>query len=134
MADNFSHEQRSDIMRQVKSRGNKSTELKLIQYFKIAGIIGWRRSYKIFGKPDFAFPKWKIAVFVDGCFWHGHSCRNTIPKDNEIYWQEKIRKNKNRDSRVNDTLLAKGWYVIRVWECELKNIEFLNKLFSMFFF
>ena len=72
MADIFTHEKRSEIMSQVRSKGNKSTELKLISYFKQYGIKGWRRNYSVKGRPDFIFPDKKIAVFVDGCFWHGH--------------------------------------------------------------
>ena len=72
MADVFDAEKRSDIMRQVKSKKNKSTELRLIEIFKQNGITGWRRNYPVKGHPDFVFPKKKIAVFVDGCFWHGH--------------------------------------------------------------
>lgn len=86
MADVFTKEQRSDVMQKVKSNRNKSTELKLIAFFKVNGIKGWRRNFKIFGKPDFTFPKQKTVVFVDGCFWHGHDCRNTRPKDNADYW------------------------------------------------
>ena len=116
-------------MRQVKSRENKSTELKLIQFFKTNSIKGWRRNFKIFGKPDFVFPLTKQAVFVDGCFWHGHNCRNTKPKDNKDYWQQKIFRNKIRDRTVNRTLTANGWIVIRIWECQLKNKKVLrNKL------
>ena len=68
MADVFDAEKRSDIMRQVKSKKNKSTELRLIEIFKQNGITGWRRNYPVKGHPDFVFPKKKIAVFVDGCF------------------------------------------------------------------
>ena len=77
MADVFDAEKRSDIMRQVKSKKNKSTELRLIEIFKENGITGWRRNYPVKGHPDFVFPKKKIAVFVDGCFWHGHDCRSS---------------------------------------------------------
>lgn len=125
MADTFSKEKRSQIMRQVKSSRNKSTEIKLISFFKKNSIKGWRRNYKLFGRPDFVFLKSKTAVFVDGCFWHGHYCRNTKPKENKEYWDDKIGKNINRDKLVNDRLMAKGWQVIRVWECELKKSEFL---------
>lgn len=121
MADTFTKEQRSQIMRQVKSSRNKSTELKLIQFFKDNSIKGWRRNFKLFGKPDFVFPSMRQAVFVDGCFWHGHNCRNTKPKDNKDYWQQKISRNKKRDKIVNKTLTANGWAVIRIWECQLKN-------------
>ena len=89
MADVFNAEKRSEIMRQVKSKKNKSTELQLIEVFKENGITGWQRSYAVKGHPDFVFPKQKIAVFVDGCFWHGHDCRNTRPAENAEYWKKK---------------------------------------------
>lgn len=121
MADTFTKEQRSEIMRKVKSNRNKSTELKLIQFFKTHKIIGWRRTFKLFGKPDFVFPKQRVAIFVDGCFWHGHNCRNTKPKDNHEYWQQKIERNKRRDKEVTQVLTDKNWSVIRLWECDLKD-------------
>jgi DNA mismatch endonuclease (patch repair protein) len=127
MADVFTKEQRSEVMRKVKSRRNKSTELSLIAFFKANRIKGWRRNYKLFGKPDFAFPRHKIAVFADGCFWHGHDCRNTRPKDNADYWSKKRERNMNRDKEVTQTLQNKGWTVIRLWECELKNEQLLNE-------
>ena len=89
MADIFDAGKRSDVMRQIKSKKNKSTELRLIEIFKQNGITGWRRNYPVKGHPDFIFPKKKIAVFVDGCFWHGHDCRNTRPADHQEYWQKK---------------------------------------------
>jgi DNA mismatch endonuclease, patch repair protein len=125
MADTFTKDQRSQIMRQVKSSRNKSTEIRLIQLFKNLSIKGWRRNYKIFGKPDFIFPKLRIAIFIDGCFWHGHNCRNTKPKDNQEYWTQKINRNIQRDKTVNKHLTNKGWTVIRLWECELKDREIL---------
>ena len=131
MADVFSKEQRSQIMRQVKGNFNKSTELRLIRFFKIHKITGWRRSYNIFGKPDFVFPKIRLAVFVDGCFWHGHNCRNTKPKDNKIYWDNKIKKNIERDISVSNLLESKGWKVLRIWECQLKDSELLINLFHV---
>lgn len=76
-------------MRQIKSKGNKSTELRLIAVFKKNKITGWRRHYPVKGHPDFVFPKEKIAVFVDGCFWHGHDCRNTRPDAHQEYWDKK---------------------------------------------
>lgn len=120
MADVFSESQRSEIMRAVKSRGNKSTELKLIEIFKNLRIRGWRRGYKLFGNPDFVFSKRRIAVFVDGCFWHGHNCRNTKPAANADYWNKKIERNVNRDILVSQTLTEKDWKVIRIWECQIK--------------
>lgn len=114
---------RSEIMRAVKSSRNKSTELRLINIFKINHITGWRRNYKLFGHPDFVFPKKKIALFVDGCFWHGHDCKERKPKNNAEYWRHKIIKNINRDMLVNQKLSSLGWRIIRIWECEIKNIN-----------
>jgi DNA mismatch endonuclease (patch repair protein) len=120
MADVFSKSQRSQIMKAVKSSGNKSTELKLIERFKKSNITGWRRNYKLFGKPDFVFPKERVAIFVDGCFWHGHDCRNTKPANNSHYWRNKIARNQKRDELVSSTLEGKGWRVLRIWECQIK--------------
>jgi len=132
MADVFTKEQRSNVMRQVKGNRNKSTELKLISFFKANHIKGWRRNYKLFGKPDFTFPQHRITVFVDGCFWHGHDCRNTRPKDNADYWNKKRERNIKRDKEVTESLQGKKWTVIRLWECELRKSDALNeKLLSV---
>lgn len=128
MADVFPSEKRSDIMRQVKSTRNKSTEMRLIAIFKEKGIKGWRRNYPIVGKPDFVFLTLKTSIFVDGCFWHGHDCRNTRPKANADFWDKKRARNQQRDLHVTEQLLAKGWTVIRLWECELKKGTFEEKL------
>jgi len=120
MADTFTKEVRSNIMRAVKSKGNKSTEGKLINLFKENKLKGWRRNYPIFGKPDFVFPKNKVAVFADGCFWHGHNCRNISPKSNAEYWNAKIARNKKRDKKVNKVLKEKGWSIFRIFECKIK--------------
>ncbi len=117
-------------MRSVKSKNNKSTEIALIGYFKKIGVKGWRRNYSLFGKPDFTFPKKRIVVFVDGCFWHGHNCRNTTPKDNEEYWKRKIERNIERDKTVAQNLSQKNWKVIRIWECEIKSISKLDDLLN----
>lgn len=129
MADVFSKDDRSAIMSKVRSDGNKSTELKLIQYFKEMNITGWRRHYKVKGHPDFVFPDRRVAVFVDGCFWHGHDCRNTRPSDHAEYWQQKRRRNMERDQAVTKLFESRGWKVIRIWECELKkkNLSVLSE-------
>lgn len=129
MADVFSKEDRSAIMSKVRSEGNKSTELKLIQYFKEMNITGWRRHYKVKGHPDFVFSDKRIAVFVDGCFWHGHDCRNTRPSDHAEYWQQKRRRNMEQDQTITTRFESRGWKVIRIWECELKkkNISALSE-------
>lgn len=120
MTDVFTKEKRSEIMSKIRSNGNKSTELRMISLFKEHEIKYWRRHYKIKGKPDFVFVKYKVAIFVDGCFWHGHECSNLKPKSNTQYWESKIRKNKKRDAEVSAYLEKRGWKVVRVWECELK--------------
>jgi len=119
MVDCFTAEVRSKVMSAVKSGGNKSTEVGLIQIFKLNGLIGWRRHQNIKGHPDFIFRKNKVAVFADGCFWHGHDCRNTRPKSNAAYWKNKIARNQDRDRFVNNILRKNGWNVIRFWECEI---------------
>lgn len=130
MADTFSKKQRSQIMSKVKSKKNKSTELKLISYFKTRNIKGWRRNYKVKGNPDFVFPKKRIVVFTDGCFWHGHNCRNLQPKQNKEYWDKKIKKNIKRDREITKYLESKNWTVIRLWECEFKDFSLIDKKFT----
>jgi len=120
MADVFDSQKRSAIMREVKSNNNKSTELQLIKVFKENKIKGWRRGYPVKGHPDFVFLEEKVAVFVDGCFWHGHDCRNTRPKDNESYWKKKRERNIKHDAEITQLFQNRGWIVIRIWECELK--------------
>jgi DNA mismatch endonuclease (patch repair protein) len=133
MSDIFSSEKRSAVMKAVKSRNTKTTELKMIEIFKELHIIGWRRTYPLIGKPDFVFPKKRIVIFVDGCFWHGHDCRNVTPSDNAEFWEAKRLYNKKHDEEVTQTLVQKNWTVIRIWECELKkkNRELLLEKISM---
>lgn len=120
MADVFTSEQRSRVMRCVKSNKNKSTELRLIKYFNALSIHGWRRNYNVIGHPDFVFMEKRIAVFVDGCFWHGHDCRNTRPSSNQEYWEQKRRRNIEHDKKMTERFRSRGWAVIRIWECDLK--------------
>lgn len=120
MADVFFKEKRSLVMRAIKSKNTKTTELKTIQIFKDLQIKGWRRTYPLVGKPDFVFPKKRIVVFVDGCFWHGHDCRNVTPSANAEFWDTKRDYNKKHDEIITETLIKKNWTVIRIWECELK--------------
>lgn len=129
MADVFNNEKRSEIMKQVRSKNNKSTELKLIQIFNENHIVGWRRNYPVKGHPDFVFLDSKVAVFVDGCFWHGHDCRNTRPSDNAEYWAKKRERNIRHDKETTALFEQRGWTVIRIWECELKkkNRDILSK-------
>ncbi len=120
MADVYSKEKRSLVMQRVRSKGNKSTELSLIKVFAELGITGWRRNYDVVGHPDFVFLDKRVAVFVDGCFWHGHDCRNTRPKENADYWNLKRERNIKHDKDVTRRFENRGWIVLRIWECELK--------------
>ena len=119
MADVFSKSKRSEVMARIRSRGNQATELALAKLFRRHKITGWRRNQKVFGKPDFIFPKHKLAVFVDGCFWHGCPKHGTQPKGNAAFWRKKISRNQTRDKLVNRTLRRARWRVIRIWEHEL---------------
>jgi DNA mismatch endonuclease (patch repair protein) len=115
--DIVSKQTRSRMMASVRSRGNRSTEKALGDVLRAEGIRGYRKHWKVEGKPDFAWPGRKIAIFVDGCFWHGCGrCRN-LPKSNAAFWRDKILSNKRRDRRVTQHLRRAGWLVIRVKEC-----------------
>jgi DNA mismatch endonuclease (patch repair protein) len=108
-------------MSRVRSKGNKTTEERLVGLLKKEKITGWRRHYPLVGKPDFVWLRPRIAVFVDGCFWHGHDCgRNLSPKTNVDEWAKKIALTKERDAKIARQLGSKGWTVIRIWECDLR--------------
>lgn len=120
MADTFSKRKRSQIMAAVKSKGNKATELKLISIFRANKILGWRRNRKIEGKPDFVFQQERVALFVDGCFWHGCPIHCRRPISNRSYWLQKITRNQKRDVAIQKKLREMGWQVLRIWEHELR--------------
>src|ERR1039458_2367300 len=129
MKDKFSKWKRSEIMAAVRGRGNASTELKTMNLLRENKITGWRRHLPIFGRPDFAFPKARVALFVDGCFWHGCPRCYRAPQSSKAYWRAKIRRNMRRDLRVSRKLRKSGWKVLRVRECQLKKPNrFLNQL------
>jgi DNA mismatch endonuclease, patch repair protein len=119
MADVWTREKRSEVMSLVRSRGNKETELVLVRLFRQNKIKGWRRHISLIGKPDFTFSKHKLAVFVDGCFWHACPKHERKPKSNRMFWHRKLSNNKQRDVFVNKALRALGWRVLRIWEHEL---------------
>ena len=119
--DVFSVDQRSRNMSRIRSTGNKSTELRLIGVMRKNHITGWRRGSCLPGKPDFVFPARRIAIFVDGDFWHGNPDRFSQPTTNTDYWTAKIAGNKARDKKVSRQLSRKGWRVLRLWESELRH-------------
>ena len=119
MPEKISAESRSALMAKVRSRGNLSTELRLAGLFRKFRIHGWRRGHPLIGRPDFVFRSQRIAVFVDGCFWHGCPTCYRRPHANRSYWDEKVKRNRMRDQHVNRTLKQKGWRVVRLWEHQL---------------
>jgi DNA mismatch endonuclease (patch repair protein) len=108
-------------MAAIRGAGNVTTELRLAKILRKHRITGWRRHLELPGKPDFAFPKQKVAIFVDGCFWHFCPRCTKNPKRNVKYWIEKKRRNKSRDRKVSRQLNDKGWLVLRFWEHALVN-------------
>lgn len=119
MPDIFTKARRSEVMSRIRGRGNKGTELLLVKLFREHQITGWRRHYPIAGRPDFAFRKEKVAVFVDGCFWHGCPKHGAKPKANKKYWLPKLQANIARDRKANRDLRGAGWKVVRIWEHDL---------------
>jgi DNA mismatch endonuclease (patch repair protein) len=121
MVDTFSKAKRSEIMAANRGHGNRSTEMRLCTLLTASGVTGWRvHATDIIGKPDFVFDTEKLAIFVDGCFWHGCSKCRVLPKTNQEFWEAKIKATIARDKRVTRRLRYLGWHVIRIWEHELK--------------
>ncbi|MGN8277494.1 very short patch repair endonuclease [Pseudomonas sp. SMN5] len=131
--DRLSVEQRSWLMSRIKG---KNTTPELIVRKLVYGM-GYR--YRLHlkylqGRPDLTFLRRKKVIFVNGCFWHGHpNCRyGRLPKTRLEYWQEKIEKNKRRDTKNIHALQADGWQVLTVWQCELRNLEQLREKLQNF--
>ena len=120
MSDIFSKKKRSQVMARIRSRGNAATELRLLRLLKTSDVTGWRRGYPLAGKPDFVFRRLRLAVFVDGCFWHGCPRCYNEPKSNRVFWRRKIARNRERDLAVNRALRRAGWRVLRIWQHEFK--------------
>ena len=117
--DNVSRAKRTAIMSAVRGRGNRSTELQLALLQRSQAISGWRRGVRLPGKPDFVFRAAKLAVFVDGCFWHSCPRHARTPKTRVRFWKTKLARNAQRDREVRKALRARGWRVLRIWEHEL---------------
>jgi DNA mismatch endonuclease (patch repair protein) len=112
--------ERSSIFRKIRSGRNRSTEWRLRGAFIQVGLRGWRvRPKEIPGKPDFFFEQQKLAVFVDGCYWHGCKRCGHIPKANSSFWRRKFALTQKRDRKVSRELRRLGYRVIRVWEHRL---------------
>src|SRR5882724_2685179 len=108
-------------MSSIRSKGNRTTEITFVNILRTAKITGWRRHQDLPGKPDFIFKSKRLAVFIDGCFWHGCPKCYRLPQDNRSYWREKVVSNRRRDRRRTSQLRRLGWGVMRVWEHRLTN-------------
>jgi DNA mismatch endonuclease (patch repair protein) len=108
-------------MAAVRSSGNRATELRLASLLRAARITGWRRHQALPGRPDFVFPRHRLAIFVDGCFWHGCRWHCRMPRQHREYWQRKISRNAERDRDTNRLLRHAGWQVLRIWGHSLRN-------------
>jgi len=116
----FSKKKRSQVMAAIRSKGNKTTEQKLASILRAHGIKGWRRHQPLPGKPDFLFRRERLAVFVDGCFWHSCPKHGHRPASNANYWLRKLLRNRERDRHASQALRSRGWRVLRVWEHALR--------------
>jgi len=99
---------------------NTAPEIKLRKMLFAAGVRGYRIHYALLGKPDIVFVKKKIAIFIDGCFWHKCPVCFQEPETRKDFWMKKIQSNIDRDKKVNEQLKIDGWTVIRIWEHEIK--------------
>lgn len=114
-------ESRSNNMRAIKSRGNRTTERRLRGLLARERVRGWTlKTPAAIGSPDFVFLRARVAVFVDGCFWHGCPRCGHVPKTNSAYWIAKIARNQRRDRRIRRAAHTAGYKVVRIWECALK--------------
>ena len=130
--DIWDKKKRSKVMAKIRSKNTKPEILLRKSLYKNG--IRYRINYKkIPGTPDIVLTKYKIAIFVHGCFWHGHeNCKIAhIPKSNTIYWENKIHKNKERDNISTMHLLAMGWRVLVIWECEIKKKNLENLVYQL---
>jgi DNA mismatch endonuclease (patch repair protein) len=129
-ADPLTPAQRSSLMGKVRGKGNASTEQRVEVTLKAAGLCGWiKHPPQILGKPDFYFPEFRTAVFVDGCFWHAcPQCSRRTPKTRRAFWESKIEDNRLRDNRVRRKLRQLGIHCVRVWEHEAPNVSWLRRL------
>ena len=113
--DIFTKKKRSQIMSKIKSKSGIE-----VLPCKFEGLYLRKHPKGIFGNPDFGNKLRRIALFMDGCFWHGCPRHYKKPKSNEAFWSSKIKRNRKRDKKVTKTLQKANWKVIRIWECELK--------------
>src|SRR5215510_5296891 len=121
MPDVFSKSKRSQVMSRIRGGDNRSTERALAALLRAHHISGWTlRARGVLGRPDIYFPTQRLAIFVDGCFWHG--CRRCfiMPAQNRAFWREKIGRNIARDRTVTRSLQRSGAMVLRLWEHDIE--------------
>jgi DNA mismatch endonuclease (patch repair protein) len=123
MSDNLSPADRRKTMQAVKGKGTR-LEKRLFAVLARMGLRGWKQNVKeIIGKPDVIFINQRVAIFIDGCFWHGcPACRRKLPATNREYWERKISRNVALAKAHNRQLRRDGWTVVRIWEHEMANI------------
>ena len=125
-------EERSILMGKVKSKGNRSTEVKVARTLEKLGIEGWiQHPTTIIGHPDFYFPEVPLALFVDGCFWHACPQCARLPKTRLEFWKPKLEGNRSRDLANNRALRRRGYRVMRVWEHALRDDKWVGRLHRM---
>lgn len=115
MTDVLTPDQRKLNMSRIKGK-NTSPEIKIRKLLFSNGIRGYRVNYKITGKPDIVFPRKRLVIFIDGCFWHKCPIHFQVPQTNTEFWLEKINRNVERDLIINKKLKNEGWEVMRIWE------------------
>lgn len=128
MVDTFSKSARSQIMRSVRSTGT-GAEKKCEALLRALKLSFRRHSAHLPGRPDFVLRDCRLALFVNGCFWHAHhGCSNAmLPTSNTVYWHRKIDRNRKRDRRVRDALRKGGWRTAVIWECKLRNEDLVAR-------
>jgi DNA mismatch endonuclease (patch repair protein) len=119
MTDVLTPEQRTYNMSRIRGK-NTTPEIKLRKILFAVGIRGYRIHHNLPGKPDIVFTKKKIAIFIDGCFWHKCPVCFQEPETRKDFWMKKIQSNIDRDKKVNEKLKHDGWTVIRIWEHEIR--------------
>jgi DNA mismatch endonuclease, patch repair protein len=129
MGDNLKPEDRRKTMQAVKGKATK-LERRLASMLAGMKLGGWKRNVReVAGKPDVVFPSEKVAIFIDGCFWHGCPyCQRKLPVTNREYWEKKIRRNVELAELHNQKLADDNWSVIRIWEHQMKDPIEMKKL------
>ncbi|MFT0318213.1 very short patch repair endonuclease [Bacteroides thetaiotaomicron] len=130
MSDIYSKSKRSDIMSKISGKETKP-EILVRKYLFSKGFRFRKNVKELPGKPDIVLPKYKTVIFIHGCFWHGHTCkRGKLPQTNHQFWQKKIEKNIERDNHNTNELEVKGWNIIIIWQCEIRNYSLQKERFD----